>query len=111
MGISMSGLPASHPAANCGRLRRLRGIAFRRAVRCPIVNERDLRIREAALVVEVADAGLGFPRRHVAFGRDSRDERGAFRGVLIRQQRKGRDLARTVAATRSSGRESARRRG
>ena len=91
------GLAGEPSGGELGRLRRMRGVALRRAVRRPIVNERDLRIGEAALVVEVADSGLGFPRRHVAFGRDGRDERGSFRGVLVSQQGKGRDLARTMA--------------
>ena len=89
---------ADRPALGIVRRRRqVAGDAFRRAGRHPAGNRVLLRVRQPAVVFELADAGGRVPRRHAA-GPDARGDRprpGAHLGVVHERHR--RDLPGAMA--------------
>ena len=72
------------------------GIALGCAVFGPVAQKGDLLIGQAALMLELAVSGFGFPDRHVPALGDGGDQPGTLRRVLIGQQGEGRDFARAV---------------
>ena len=83
-----------------GELRRLRfgvRVALRRTGFRPFLDESDLRIRETAFPSEITVSGLRLPGRHEAAGDRARNQRRSLRGVLVGEQRKGRNLTGAMA--------------
>jgi hypothetical protein len=73
-------------------------IPFQHTLLGPGLDQLDLRFCETSLVHEIAMAGLGLPRRHVAAFGDGGDILGVLLDRFIIQQRKRRDLAGAMAA-------------
>ena len=77
--------------------REIGGVAFGRAARDPLLQRFELAVGEPPLVLELAFARLGLPRRHDPPAGDRGDLRGATPDILEGQQAEGTDFAGTVA--------------
>jgi hypothetical protein len=92
--IGRTELPAVAPVR---RRRKIRGVAFNRAGRDPLLNRLQLGLGKAALVQEFAAARRGLPRRHDAPAGDRRDLRRSPSHIAVRQQAEGAHLTGPVA--------------
>ena len=85
------------PSANVAGGRELRRIPLRASVLDPLGNQPLLLARHSRVVGEVSVFGIGIPRRHPLVVDHFAHRLGPGRHVLVRGQRKRRDLPRAMA--------------